>query len=420
MLFFVLLLQILVLAAQESLLEKAHEAFQAQNYPLALEFLHKAREEAPGDAEVYYYLGYYSHYIVYDSRPFSGQGMHWSQQQVIANLERALELDSTMGNARYFLGVEHISRAWEFFKQGQVNEMKQEYQAAFDKGGLPAWMLEEGRNHLRACPPDAILFINGDLHHNAITWLQIMEGYRRDVSVVTLALLGRPWHARFYRDGFPGIQGGVPLSWSDNQVGEIHHYKWRPQQIVIPVPPAMNQELGVDAAINTMQWMVEPDLISPGQRTFMSPLLAGFVDIIEQNQWRRPVFISMGAVTALPVDSWRRQHGPLVQLIPFNARKHQLEMNVQATRDFYFTDEHFKDFPDLLQNDFPRVSGVMFNHHIVLLNLCRHYYDQQQWDLALEALYRIREIFPSQILPIPDDFQQFMNELEEDILQKRQ
>lgn len=415
---FSLLVYCMQLLGQNTFKEKALEAFAEDNYPLSIELLNKAREENPLDASVYYYLGYFSHYLMYDSRPFSGQTLEWSQKEVIANLDKALELDPQLGDARYFLGVEHGSRAWEYLKVVNEKLFRYEYQQAYNKGAFPPWLLEEGRNQLRICPTDAILFITGDLHFNAITWLQAFEGYRTDVSVVAIALLNRPWYLKAYRDGLQGISRSVPLSWTDTQLGEMQHFKWESQQINIPIPGHLNKKYDVDLSIDTMHWRVEPDLLSPGKRTFLSPAMAAFINIVEQNRWERPVFVTVSAISSVQIDNFRRQFGPLVQLMPFDTEQHELTMDDKATRDFYFNDDNFSNLPDIANNNFPRVSGVLFNHHMILLNLCKHYYDKQQWDKALEALNRIEVIFPDSILKIPKDFRQFIDELEADILTK--
>ena len=406
------------LSGQSPYRELARKAYNAGDYATALDHLYQAGDESPGDPQIYFLLGYYSHALFHDGRPFPGQGAPWLEAEVIANLDRALELDPDMGDARYFLGVAHAALGWAHLKTGDADAFRGEFQKAFDKGAFPPWMLEEGRNHLRACPPNAILFVSGALHHNAITWLQAMEAYRRDVSVIKTDLLHRPWYLKAYRDGLPGIITPVPLSWSDNHLSEVRNYKWRPQQLILPIPESMNQSLGVASETDTMTWLIEPDLISPGRRTYLSPMMAAFVDIVEQNAWQRPVFASMGAVTGLPVEKFRRQHGPLVQLIPFEAKAHNLAMNAEATHEFYFNDAHFRDFSSLALQDFPGASGVLFNHHMVLLNLCRHYYDQEQWARALEALHRIDVLFPENIMPIPADFREFMNELQADIRER--
>ena len=52
--------------------EQALEEFKNENYPKSIELLKKAEKETPDDPEVYYYLGYFCHYLAYDSRPLKG------------------------------------------------------------------------------------------------------------------------------------------------------------------------------------------------------------------------------------------------------------------------------------------------------------------------------------------------------------
>jgi hypothetical protein len=102
-------------------------------------------------------------------------------------------------------------------------------------------------------------------------------------------------------------------------------------------------------------------------------------------------------------------------MLPFDTKKHQIEFDAEATHDFYFNDDNFINIPSLMTADIPLISGVMYNHHIVLLNLCRHYYDQQNWKMALQALDRIEQILPHGILPVPDDLKDFISELRNEI-----
>ncbi|MHA4858259.1 hypothetical protein, partial [Enterococcus faecium] len=55
----------------------------------------------PKNAEAYYWLGRYSHYIVYDTRPFVQKSDSWSKKEVLANLKKAIQLSPQMGDAYY-------------------------------------------------------------------------------------------------------------------------------------------------------------------------------------------------------------------------------------------------------------------------------------------------------------------------------
>lgn len=179
-------------AQKIDLKQQALDEFKNENYPKAISLLKQATSQNPNDAEIYYYLGYFSHYIIYDSRPFVKKSDEWSNQEVIKNLEKAIALYTNYGDAYYFIGAEYSARAWESLRNGNIKQYKKEIVTGREKGGYPDWLIEIGRNILKSCEPNAILFTGGDADFNATQYLQIVEDYRKDVSVIPLALLERP------------------------------------------------------------------------------------------------------------------------------------------------------------------------------------------------------------------------------------
>jgi len=81
------------------------DAFDNENYPLAISFMQKALKTDPNDEEIYYYLGYYIHYNAYDSRPLKGYDLNYSDT-VLYYFSKALELDPNYGDAKYFYTAE--------------------------------------------------------------------------------------------------------------------------------------------------------------------------------------------------------------------------------------------------------------------------------------------------------------------------
>jgi tetratricopeptide (TPR) repeat protein len=401
---------------QNSYKELALEAFSKENFTRALELIDSAMRQDTTDSELFYLKGYFAHHLIHSGRPTGKDKILWSDSMIIPNLEKALAMDPDMGNARYFLGVEYASRAWSVLINNDKVGFHKEYTLAYEKDAFPQWMLEEARNQLRSCTPEAILFISGEFYHNAITWLQIHENYRTDISVINISLLNRPWYIQACKNGIEGVFRSVPVSWTDIEIAEIRNYKWRPRQIAIPIPPQMNQEFGIQQSV--MNWLLEPDLRSAAGRNMLSPMMAAFADIVQTNAWQRPIFLNITVTGMLNVDNYRRQHGAVVMLLPFETKKHDLEMDADFTHAFYFNDDHFTTAADLLQNNIPGATSVLFNHHIVLINLCRHYYERENFTLALNCLKRIEEIFPDHVLPLPDDFRIFINDLRKDIEEK--
>ena len=54
----------------------------------AISVLKSEIKDHPKNADAYYWLGRYSHYIVYDTRPFVQKSDKWSKTEVLANLKK--------------------------------------------------------------------------------------------------------------------------------------------------------------------------------------------------------------------------------------------------------------------------------------------------------------------------------------------
>jgi len=73
------------------------------------------------------------------------------------------------------------------------------------------------RNMLVGLEKDAVIFTNGDNDTFPLWYIQQVEGYRTDVSVVNLSLLNTPWYIEQCRDNEPK----VPIRWTDEQVERL-------------------------------------------------------------------------------------------------------------------------------------------------------------------------------------------------------
>jgi hypothetical protein len=62
-----------------------------------------------------------------------------------------------------------------------------------------------GKGMLASCPPRTVLFVRGDVLHNALAYLQRAEHRRPDVTVVDQELLTYPWYVRRLRARDPWL-----------------------------------------------------------------------------------------------------------------------------------------------------------------------------------------------------------------------
>ena len=156
------------------------------------------------------------------------------------------------------------------------------------------------------CSTAAILFAGGNGDFDVCSYLQLHEGYRRDVSVLPVGYTDRPWYAGYLRDGLEGAQRPLALSLSDEQILEMRPFKWDTLEVRIPVSEALREEFSLpeDAVL---AWTVAPDFASERlngklndekarPRTYLSPQRAVMLQIVEDNYASRPIFSPVWAI----------------------------------------------------------------------------------------------------------------------------
>lgn len=232
--------------------QQALDTFKKENYPHAIELLERAVAETPDDAELYYYLGFFNHYLANDSRPL--QGYDYRHSEKIFNYQRkALALNPNYGNAKYFYGAECSANAFKAMQNYDLKKMKYFYKDAFNVGAYPPWLLEFGRNLLNSCEKDAIFFAGGNADFDVCAYLQLHEGFRNDVTVIPIGNIDRPWYVKFLKNGLKDGIRPITIDITDEQIMDIHPYKWKSVTVKIPISSALRKKYNLEQL--NMEWV---------------------------------------------------------------------------------------------------------------------------------------------------------------------
>ncbi|NOY36283.1 MAG: tetratricopeptide repeat protein [Chlorobi bacterium] len=380
----ILLFSVSALYAQESnLKDKALEEFKQEHYNEAINLMEEALKDSPDDATIYYYLGFFNHYRAYDSRPLKGYDLSYSNK-IFKYLDKAIELNPGFGNAKYFYGAECSGNAFAAMQNYDLGKIKYYYDLAYKKGAYPNWLLEFGRNILSSCDKESILFTGGNADFDVCLYLQLFENFRTDITLIPIGNIDRPWYVKFLKDGLKGGVRKISINLTDDQIFDIHPFKWDTTTVIIPI----SQELQEKYALNgnyKMQWALEPDLFSERnhskiegekirKRTYLSPQRAILLEIVEDNFQSRPIYFSNATDPFFygGLDLFFQNCGLVSELLPFNTEQTEYGYNYQKIERLLQKD-NLKDYYKIKETDIPRISGIVFGYHNSILILARYY-----------------------------------------------
>lgn len=373
------------LVAQEvSLKEKAIDEFKKEHYKEAIILLKQALETHSNDPEIYYYLGFFNHYQAYDSRPLSGYDFSYSSK-IFKYFEKALELKPDYGNAKYFYGVECSANARRAMQNYDVDKLKYFYQLAFEKGAYPEWLLEYGKNMLKSCDKDAILFTGGNADLDVCTYLQLHRNFRTDITLIPIGYIDRPWYVKFLKNGLKDVVKKINLNLTDNQIYDMHPFKWKTTDISITVSVGTLKKYELDEN-HQMQWTIEPDLTSnrihskieaekAKNRTYLSPQKAILLQIVEDNFQDRPIYFSNSTNKYFygGLDTYFMNCGLVSELTPLKTELTNFENDYKKIAKL-LQNENLKDFSTLTKNNIPRISrSVSFSYYNSIYILTEYY-----------------------------------------------
>ena len=327
-------------------------------------------------------------FSTYDSRPLKGYDFSHSKK-IFSYLDKALALNPDLGDAKYFYGVECSGNAFNSMQNYDLEKLKYFYNLAFEKGAYPDWLIELGKNILNSCPDNSILFVGGNADFDICSYLQLHKAFRKDVTVIPIANIDRPWYVEFLINGLPGGVKPVRLSLTENQIYDIHPFKWDSTIISVPVPRTDIERYNLSNDF-TLDWQVNPDLTSQRQhskmrgekrrdRTYLSPQRAMLLQIVEENYAFRPIIFSNFCNPFFygGLDKFFTDCGLVSRLTPVNAEEEDIPINY-AEFEKFLNRENLKHFSDIKENNLPRISGITFVYHRALNLLAKEYSEKKE------------------------------------------
>jgi len=396
---FLLLLTTFYSYGQISIKEEALNLFKAEQYNDAILLLEEAVKNNPNDAELFYYLGWFNHYNAYDTRPLKGYDFTFSKK-IFEYLDKAIELNPNYGDAKYFFGAECSGNAFQAMQNYDLEKLKYFYKLAYSKGAYPKWLIEYGENILNSCEENAILFTAGNADFDVCMYLQLHENFRKDVTLIPIGNIDRPWYVKFLKDGLDEEIKKIKINLTDEQIMDIHPFKWKPTSINILTSNNDQKKYDLQNK-NTFSWLVNPDLISDrmhskiesetaSKRSYLSPQRAILLQIVEDNYSERPIFFSNFASPVFygGLEKQFENYGLISKLTPIETKNTKWEINFEKLNTV-INAKNISNFHTISKSDIPRISGLIKFGYSYNLDLLIQYYQKESCEKCLKKLNEV-------------------------------
>ena len=250
------------------------------DYSRAFRILSNQVKQNPKNAEFRYFLGYAIDRLNADD----GKGMFQLKKEMTIKASEQFEevnkLEPVYKGELFILDpYAKLTSIWGSLAEAYLNRKladsaKWAFSEGKKRGGFIEPILEFNRQLLNSCNKNALLVTFGDNITIPIWYLQTIEDYRTDITVIDANLINTIWYPKYLK-----AERNLKMSFSDAVIDTIEYKQWQSQQVTV---------INSNDTTQIFSWELRPtymdNYILKGDRILL--------DILQQNLFSRPIYFS--------------------------------------------------------------------------------------------------------------------------------